>query len=303
VSSDPIRTAATPLLEGTEALGALGAALRLRVSRSAADPAIERALADVLDALGVRAAVETASPAELASVLAMIDAFVRQASDLLSDPVRAPGWSYTDMSVLQSQGEASAAVPAVLAAVADALPGLAERLESRAGTFLDVGVGVAGLAIAMCEHWPGLRAVGIDPWEPALSIARHNVAAAGLADRIELRSQRAEDLEDADAFDLAWVPGPFLPPSALPGAVERVAASLRPGGWIVLVMYRGDGELGMAVATLRAIRSGGSALPPADAERLLGEAGLADVATLPESTWRAGLLTVGRRPGQARPVP
>jgi hypothetical protein len=69
------------------------------------------------------------------------------------------------------------------------LPGLSERLEA-SGSFLDVGVGVAGLSIARSRLWPRLRVVGLDLWAPSLVIprekamslhpvAQHNIAVIG----------------------------------------------------------------------------------------------------------------------------
>jgi methylase of polypeptide subunit release factors len=80
----------------------------------------------------------------------------------------------------------------------------------RPGAFLDVGTGVGELAIEAAGSWPALRIVGIDPWEPALTLARKNLAKSGLVERVELRSQRMEQLEETATFTLAWVPGPFI---------------------------------------------------------------------------------------------
>ncbi len=74
-----------------------------------------------------------------------------------------------------------------------------------------MGVGVAGLSIAMSRLWPTLRVVGVDPWAPSLVLAREKVRAAALTDRIELRHQAAEDLTDVDSYDLAWIPIPRPP--------------------------------------------------------------------------------------------
>src|SRR5258706_71544 len=80
---------------------------------------------------------------------------------------------------------------------------LAARFEKGA-RFLDVGVGVGSLSIAMCRAFPQVRAVGLDVFEVPLGIARDKVARAGLADRIELRQVAIEDLKDEEAFDLVW---------------------------------------------------------------------------------------------------
>ena len=45
---------------------------------------------------------------------------------------------------------------------------------------------------------------------------------------------------DGSRFDVAWIPAPFIAQSALRAGVPRVAAALRPGGWLML----GHGKLG-----------------------------------------------------------
>lgn len=297
MATDEVRAAVGRLIEAAEALAAVGGAAILRVSQVDADPELRAALEGVVDALGVRAAWDEASTAELAPLLPLVRTAFQEAIALVAEPARAPGWSYTDVELLQSAGQASASFPQALAARGLAhLPGLAERLDAPAASFLDVGVGVGGIAVAMCQQWPGLRVVGIDPWEPALAIARRAVAAAGLDDRVELRPQGVEALADDSVHDLAFVPAPFLPPALLPAAVERVARALAPGGWLVLASYRGDGPLGEAVARLRTVRSGGTALDGPAGEALLRATGLADVATLPDDAWASARLVVGRRP-------
>ena len=79
---------------------------------------------------------------------------------------------------------------------------------------------------------PNLRIVGIDVFKPSLRLARENVEKAGLLDRIELREQGAEALEDDEAFDLAWMPTVFMPERVIPEATERTHRALRPAaGW------------------------------------------------------------------------
>jgi 16S rRNA G1207 methylase RsmC len=97
--------------------------------------------------------------------------------------------------------------------------------------FLDVGTGVGWLAIEAARSWPALRVV--DPWEPALTLARQNLAQRGVAERVELRSQRVEQLEEATTFTVAWLPGPFIVGEIADRALERVYCALVPGGWLV----------------------------------------------------------------------
>jgi hypothetical protein len=82
----------------------------------------------------------------------------------------------------------------------------------------------------MCRTFPHVRAVGIDPYDAPLALARENVAPANLSDRIELRRIVVQDLRDEAAFDLAWLPIFFLGDrEGVERAIERirVAASRR----------------------------------------------------------------------------
>ncbi len=180
--------------------------------------------------------------------------------------------------------------------MAPALDGLGPALETPGAAFLDVGVGVAALSIAMCRVYPELRAVGIDPWELALDRARRNVAAASLGDRIELRRQGVEEMQDRSAFDLVFLAGPFLGRRVVDAACDRVLTSLRPGGWVLFGMFRGVDELGTALARLRTARSGGAVLDHEDAEARLAAAGFTDVRTFAAELGIPSQLVVGRRP-------
>ena len=173
---------------------------------------------------------------------------------------------------------------------------IAARLDGEGASFLDVGSGVAALSVAMCRVWPALRVVGVDPWEPALALARGHVAAAGLADRIELRAATAETLSDTAAFDLAWVPTFFIPATVLDDVVERVHAALRAGGGVILGMYaRPDNPVAAAVADLRTVRQGGTMCTPAELAELAVRCGFEDVEVRFDAAWGPVVYVVGRR--------
>jgi precorrin-6B methylase 2 len=295
VETDDLGGPAERLAVSAEALAALGAAMRLRVSGEPAAPEIQACLDEVVDALGMRRALEAASREQLAEALAPIRALFLESVDLLTDPGRAPGWTVTDADLLESQGRSSAAVATELRALAASLPGLADALAAPGARFLDVGVGVAAISIAMCEIWPELHVVGIDPHDTALALARRNVEGVGLGRRIELRRQAVQQLEDVDAFDLAWLAGPFLSRQVLDAGLAAVLRSLRPGGWIVLGLYEGGSDLDGALARLRTARSGGALLSSAEGEGLLTAAGFTDVRAVRPGAGVPAVDVVGRR--------
>jgi len=81
---------------------------------------------------------------------------------------------------------------------------------------LDVGTGSGCLAIALVEHCPDTRCVAVDASPEALAVARRNVAAAGLSDRIELVQSHGLSAVPAEPrFDLVISNPPYIPTGAL----------------------------------------------------------------------------------------
>lgn len=64
---------------------------------------------------------------------------------------------------------------------------------------LDLGAGTAQIPIELCKCMPNAHVVAVDAAESMLAVARENVAAAGLADRIELVLADAKRLPFQDA--------------------------------------------------------------------------------------------------------
>jgi len=283
LSTASLRELVERLGASSRALAALGAAVQARAAATPLDPAIRARVDEVLDALGARRLVEQNDPAELRPVLGAIRTELFLGARLVSGTPPGAAWSDTDPAALQAAGDVSVGFPGTLKrTVAPQLDGLPERLAAADASFLDVGVGVAAMAVEMVRQWPSLRVVGVDPWAPSIAIARENVRAAGLAARIELREQGAEALADENRFDLAWVPSVFIPERALPSILERVARALRPGGWLLLAFANPSGDpLAAALTRLRTALWGGAQLAPPEVERLLARSGLMDVKALP----------------------
>ena len=233
------------------ALIAVGVALQARAAEIPLDSSLQSRVDEVLDALGAREITSGLGPAEAAPVLAGIRADLLMGAKLISRGLAESGWNHAEADILQSFGDVSGGfLPLLKTNIAPQLDGLLDRLNAPDASFLDVGVGVAALSIAMVRHWPSLRVVGIDPWPPSLAIARQNVRSAGFTTRIELREQAGEYLTDADAFDLGWVPTAFIAERSIPKIVERVGRALRPGGWLLLAIVN-PGTDSLAAATAR----------------------------------------------------
>ena len=276
-----------------EALAALGAELRLRRNGVDCDPSVQTLLREVEASIepglldGIDASQERV-------VLAIIDATFRQATDLLERPARAPGWTYEDPVVLEAQGQASRIIVRAIGALAERRPQLAAALH-RPAAFLDIGTGVGRLAIEAARTWPALRVVGIDPWEPALRIARRNVAESDAKERIDLRPQGVEQLQDTAEFALAWLPAPFIPAEVVKASLEHINRALMPGGWLIAGLYSSDSTpLGAALAQLRTVRSGGYPWTASEIEERLRAAGFEPVEAVSPAPFI--LFVLGRRP-------
>lgn len=215
---------------------------------------------------------------------------------------RADEWYEQDLETWQEQGLSSRATASTLAeGLVPQMAGLLERLESGHGRMLDVGVGVGGLAVTMCQEFPGLRVVGIDVLEPVLREAERTVAAVGLADRVELRRQSVDDLDDDGCFDLAWLPQAFIPHHVFLDALAPVHEALCPGGWVVSLLAAPGAD---ATPLERAVRehgshlTGGGLLPPEEVVAHLQAVGFTSVRVVDSGL---GVLVLARREPAASP--
>ena len=224
----------------------------------------------------------------------------RQLIDAAKNHTPAAGWHHIDPDLLAAQGQGSTGAPAVRQWVNMLFPrldGLLERLQGPAADFLDVGTGVAAIALEMCRLFPTLRVVGLEPLAAPLAEARRAVARAGLENRIELRQQRIEDLADRGAFDLVWLPQMFLPRQALQHGVRASWAALRSGGWILLLAVSVPGmTLDAALWRLRNVLWGGDPTTPEQVAGLLTAADFTQVQILPTAPGSIPRLIVGQRP-------
>ena len=295
MSIESLREIVANLSASAGALSVLGAELSARTSGTAIHPRLRSHVDEVLQAIGATAALEGLSPEELRPLWFEILHFVQLDNALLAHPDRAPGWTHADNELLQTGGDVTAGFAQVLPRIAPMLEGLSSRLDGGNGSFLDVGTGVAKLAIGMARRWPSLRVVGIDVWAPSLTLARSNVAAANLQGRIELREQNAEALPDEAAFDLAWIPAPFIPPHAIQRVVERVHRALKPGGWMLFATAKPGGDLQAALMRLRVSTFGGQISDQQDVEKLLAAAGYTQITPLPGPPRDFKMIVAARR--------
>lgn len=236
-----------------------------------------------------RGPMRTGLLGEIRSTLMQSVAYVDAATQ--TTPTR--GWYHTDPRLLQAQGDSSIGFAGALGGgLAAALDGLDQRLTSPDARFLDVGVGVAALSIAMARTFPKLRVIGLDVFDVPLSIARENVKRAELGDRIELRQLALEDLREESVYDLVWLPACFLAPSGVTAAIARARAALKPGGWLLSPTVGSNVEpASRQVATL-ILEQWGTVTESEPVARMFADAGLTP-RTLPGPGWLA--LVAGQR--------
>lgn len=285
----------TRLTISSNALAALALVLNQKISGIQIDPLVQPYIDEVINALGIGSVMENAGAPQLIPVLAEIQLAAIQMQR--SSTPQKSGWTETDTRILKNAGEVSMFFPHILKQrIMPRLVGLADRFDRPGAAFMDIGVGVGLMSIEMARLWPSLRIVGIDIWDPSLSLAQENIRNSGLENRIELRKQQAEELPDENAFDLIWIPSVFIPTSAISQIVKRVHIALRSGGWILFGMAKpGNDPLTAAVVRLRNAQWGGCIMSLDQVESLLTNEGFTDVQTMPSPPNALISITVGRR--------
>jgi precorrin-6B methylase 2 len=294
---ESLMTKVRTLSSSVETLATIGAELRLRQEKLNGDPRVRSLLQEVVHHIDPEL-LDGLDPNQERAALALIQTSFRQALDLLENPARTPGWNYQDPVILESQGQISRLIVRGIDTLAAQRPDLAAVLR-QPGAFLDVGTGVGWITIEAALSWPALRIVGIDSWEPALTLARKNLSLSSVTERVELRSQRVEDLDDKETFTLAWLPGPFIPADIVATALERIHRALVPGGWLIVGLNPGPpNPLGEALANLRIVRGGGHPWTTKEVEERLAAHGFEQIEAL--SPFPPIMLVLGRRPDIAR---
>jgi SAM-dependent methyltransferase len=205
------------------------------------------------------------------------------------------GWSGRDLDVVRAQGRASAAAADMMVEQLARMPGSRAALESGEARFLDVGVGVGAISARVCELYPGVSAVGLDVLPEVLSVAAEEVARAGLGRRVELRHLDVADLADEEAYDLAWLPQPFVARPSFERGLTRVRVALRHDRWVVVPVSvpLGDTAFERALSRHSAHVLGGGPITQDEAEGLVRRSGFTDVAWC---TYQGLVLLLARRP-------
>jgi SAM-dependent methyltransferase len=272
VSFDKLMATAGRWIVAADALAALGAELRLLQLGTETSPDVRAALTAVSAAAGLEDLNALPEP-QRDAVIGLIRMTLHHAIELVEDPSRAPGWTYTDPAILQGWGRGSMVVPGALKAAPELM---------NVRSFLDIGTGVGLLAVAAARVWPDAKIVGIDIWPPSLKLAETSVREAGLQDRITIRTQDVAALEDVELYDCVWFPTFFFNRTQFEAAMPRAFRALQPGGWLVLGRFvAGADPLAAATSELRLVRGGGGAYDVHELLSAVEQVGWANARVLP----------------------
>ena len=195
------------------------------------------------------------------------------------------GWKPRDPEIVRAQAALAHGMTLQMARpMSEVWPELGRAFEREGAVYVDVGVGAAGGACAMCKLYPKLRVVGLDPLPAALVEARATVAAHGLGDRIELRAQRGDELTERHAFDVAFLPAKFFDDASLESSLRALSTALKPDGFLLTGAWRDVGDdRASAVSKLREQVSGGGPRPTEVVTAMLQQAGFREVRVGPSS--------------------
>lgn len=184
--------------------------------------------------------------------------------ELASEPRRALAESVT-LATTTAFGRAAA--HGIIAEI----PGLDEQL---AGVrWLELGCGVAGMLLGTLQHYPDMRAVGVDIAADLLDVARTRARELGVGDRVRFVACDARTYRDSEPFDLVFWSQFFFPAETRAETLRNAYARLRPGGMLVCPVLPADRT------SLNALITNRWGVPAVSAEELAAEvtaAGFAD---------------------------
>jgi SAM-dependent methyltransferase len=114
-----------------------------------------------------------------------------------------------------------------------ALPQYRAVLEN-GGRLLDVGCGIGAAVLSTATLFDAVRAVAIEVVPEVAEVTRARAVAAGVADRVEIRTADARDLTEEAAFDASFWAQPFFDPTARADTLAVIFRALRPGGLLLV---------------------------------------------------------------------
>ena len=116
------------------------------------------------------------------------------------------------------------------------LPDMKAALEAGASV-LEVGCGTANFLLQLATAFPAARPVGVDIDEDSLAVARARVAEAGMTERVRLLHGDLGVVVPVASMDAVVMIEVLheISPALRPHVVRAAGATLKPGGWLVIV--------------------------------------------------------------------
>lgn len=263
------------LAKSARMLALVGASIKLRSDASVA-PAIREQI-DAGARMALAEVVDVTDEEQLSLALVMVEMALSEASELFRNPDRGSNWEILDVAAMQAMGRASKSVFTRIQSIAETHLGMRKTFH---GTFLDVGTGVGGIALEAARLCPDIRVDGIDIWEPALELARQNIAESPYADRVSVRNLDVSMLDEDRRYSLAWLPTMFLKRPIVEAALDRIARAFVSDAYLVAGVYsRPDDPFLALMSSLRTLRSGGEISDPADIKAMMEARGYVDIGT------------------------
>ncbi|KQO75970.1 class I SAM-dependent methyltransferase [Rhizobium sp. Leaf262] len=276
------------LAKSVRMLALVGASIKLRSDASVAQDIREQIDAGARMALGEVG--DAADEDQVSLALTMVEMALSEAGELFRNPDRGSNWEIVDVAAMQAMGRASKSVFTRILSIAEAHPKMRKTFQ---GTFLDVGTGVAGIALEAARTCPDIKVDGIDIWEPALELARQNVVESFYSDRVNIRNLDVSMLEECKRYSLAWLPTMFLKRPIVEAALDRIARASVSDAYLFAGVYSRPKDPFLALmANLRTLRSGGEISDPADIKAMMEARGYVDVemSSTPVATFVFGRL-------------
>jgi SAM-dependent methyltransferase len=191
--------------------------------------------------------VDELSPAYMAPIGRFLKIMGAVAESLLDAYRSGGGVSWAQMGPDARESQAAFNRPFFAGSLAEYLrqiPEVDAALVKPGATVAEIGCGGGFALIAMAQAYPQIKADGFDIDEPTTVMARTNVRAAGLEDRISVHCRDAGDSALAGSYDLvaAFECVHDMPdPASVLSAMKRL---VKPGGTVLIMDERVGDEFG-----------------------------------------------------------